>query len=96
MLLACEIRERSLMGSDHDLVRNRGVAVEFSSRIQEVPEEVLESCLPRYVVDCITWVATRIKASQNRRSRAGVFSPVFVGEPNEIDDLHMLWDARRV
>jgi hypothetical protein len=64
MLLAFEIRERSLMWSDHNLVRNRGVAVEFLSRMQEVPEEVLESCLPGYSVDCITWVATRIKASQ--------------------------------
>jgi hypothetical protein len=94
ILLACEIRERSLMWSEHDLVRSREVAVEFACRINGVPEEPLDCNTSDCFLDCIAWAAARLKASQNQRSRAGVFSPVFVGEPTERDNLRMLWNAQ--
>jgi hypothetical protein len=102
MLLACEIRERSLLWSDHDLVRNRKVATDYVSRIQGVSAEVLErsACgISDYFLEIITWVATRIKVSQSQRYLAGMhipgmYNPVFFGEPTESDNLHQLWNEQ--
>jgi hypothetical protein len=85
-LLAYEILERSRLWPDHDLVKNRKIAVDFVSRIRGVSAEVFEryDCgISNHFPNFITWVATRVKVSQSQRylsdvHNPSIYSPVFV------------------